>query len=84
MKSRLVAIVAWTLAVVVADLYFGGGQVAPCLGGPGGNQPCIDAWQAAHPAPPPIFDITQPWPWLVVYVSGLVVILAVERLRPSR
>ena len=83
--KRLVVVIAlWTTIVVLAGLYFGGGQVAPCLGGPGTNQACVEAWRASHPARWPVFDITLPWQWLALYVLGLITILAIGRLRASR
>jgi hypothetical protein len=83
-KRRVVVIALWSLTVGLAGLYYGGGQVAPCVGGLGTNQGCVQAWRASHPAPLPVLDITMPWPWLALYVLGLITILAIGRLRAPR
>lgn len=80
----IVAGLAWTVVLATAWAVFGGGRGAPCLGGVGTFDACSAAWWAAHPPPPPLLDITQPWPWLGIYVIGLLAIVAVGRARVSR
>jgi hypothetical protein len=82
-NRRIVAIALWALVVAVAGLYFGGGQVAPCLGLNEAQQACVAAWEASHPATPAIFDVTLPWPWVELFVIGLIVILAVNHRRTA-
>ncbi len=74
--------VSWAILVLFAALFFGGGQVAPCLGLT--NARCVEGWEASHPHPPPIFDITLAWPWIGLFVVGLTMILAWSRSRRPR
>jgi hypothetical protein len=82
-NRRLIAIALWAFAVLMAGLFFGGGRVAPCLGLGDAQRACVAAWEASHPAPPAMFDITLPWPWLALFVMGLIVIVAIDRLRAT-
>lgn len=75
---------SWAAFVLGAALVFGGGQIAPCLGGPGGNDACVATWEAGHPHPSPIFDTTLAWPWITLFIGGLIVILAFSRWRQSK
>ncbi len=81
MNRRRVAIAGWALVVLTAGLYFGSDSVAPCLGLYDAQRACVATWEATHPAPPPILDITEPWPWLALFALGLIVIVAVGRRR---
>jgi hypothetical protein len=84
LTRRVTAVAGWTLAVAAAWLITGGGQVAPCLGLAEALRTCVAAWEAAHPAPPPILDTRLPWPWLALDVIGVIVILAIARARERR
>jgi hypothetical protein len=81
---RVIAVVVWTLSVAAAWLFMGGGHVPLCLGLGEALRACVTAWEAAHPAPPPILDTSLPWPWLVLFVLGVIGILAITRLRARR
>jgi hypothetical protein len=83
-NRRAIVIALWSLIVAAAGFFLGGGQVAPCLGLYEAQRACVAAWEAVHPAPPAFLDTTLPWPWLAIYVLGLIMTLAVGRLRGSR
>ena len=81
---RVIAIVVWTLSIAAAWLFMGGGQVPLCLGQGEALRTCVAAWEAAHPAPPPILDTRLPWPWLALYVLGVTAIVVIVRARERR
>jgi hypothetical protein len=83
MRTLVVVLLSWTVTVVAIGAIFGGrevGRACLALDGTQASQRCVAGAQAAYVPPPALLDPSLPWMWLAIWLTGCLVVLAINRV----